>query len=282
MASIPIAEIFGPTVQGEGSLAGRPTYFVRVGGCDFKCAWCDTGYAVNPEAVRGLPRMTQGEIIAKLVDHVRANPGPKWLSISGGNPAMYELGKVVNEFQNMWGNDEGNYAAGYVTVETQGSKWKDWLRDVDALTISPKPPSSTMINGTDFARFMRLANESGVQKSLKVVVFDGADYEFAVRVHETYPLVPFYLSCGTAMGGLSGKWVPPDFDKEEPIARFQNIRRHHPDTNWSPTTYVERPWELMARWKWLVEKAVADSRMADVAIFPQMHALLWGINTKGV
>lgn len=253
--SIPIAEIFGPTVQGEGSLAGRPTYFVRVGGCDFKCAWCDTGYAVNPEAVRGLPRMTQDEITAGLFARIQANPGPKWVSISGGNPAMYDLDKVV---------DDCHVADLKVTVETQGSKWQPWLSKVDALTISPKPPSSTMTNGQGFTDFMAevywwTRQYYPLNASLKVVVFDDADFEFAAKVHERFPTFPFYLSCGTVMGGLSGKWVPPNYEAE----------RDDKDT-------------LMARWRWLVEKAVADPRMADVAIFPQMHALLFGLGVKGV
>ena len=49
---LPVVEIFGPTIQGEGAEAGIPTHFVRVGGCDFRCSWCDTMYAVDPEIVR--------------------------------------------------------------------------------------------------------------------------------------------------------------------------------------------------------------------------------------
>src|SRR6202046_1496627 len=48
MSEIRISEIFGPTVQGEGPLIGRPTVFVRTAGCDYRCAWCDTLYAVLP------------------------------------------------------------------------------------------------------------------------------------------------------------------------------------------------------------------------------------------
>ena len=33
-----IAEIFGPTIQGEGALIGEPTVFVRAGGCDYRCS----------------------------------------------------------------------------------------------------------------------------------------------------------------------------------------------------------------------------------------------------
>jgi 7-carboxy-7-deazaguanine synthase len=37
-----ISEIFGPTIQGEGPLIGRPSVFVRTAGCDYRCTWCDT------------------------------------------------------------------------------------------------------------------------------------------------------------------------------------------------------------------------------------------------
>jgi len=46
-----ISEIFGPTIQGEGPLIGRPTVFVRTAGCDYRCARCDTLYAVLPEYI---------------------------------------------------------------------------------------------------------------------------------------------------------------------------------------------------------------------------------------
>lgn len=39
---IRISEIFGPTIQGEGALIGEPTVFVRTGGCDYRCSWCDS------------------------------------------------------------------------------------------------------------------------------------------------------------------------------------------------------------------------------------------------
>ena len=42
-----IAEIFGPTIQGEGALIGLPTVFVRTGGCDYRCSWCDSLHAVS-------------------------------------------------------------------------------------------------------------------------------------------------------------------------------------------------------------------------------------------
>ena len=63
---MPVVEVFGPTIQGEGELAGIPTAFVRFGGCDYRCSWCDSLFAVLPEDVRKAPRMTPAEVAAAL------------------------------------------------------------------------------------------------------------------------------------------------------------------------------------------------------------------------
>ena len=47
IGQIRVNEIFGPTIQGEGALIGQPTIFVRTGGCDYRCSWCDTLHAVD-------------------------------------------------------------------------------------------------------------------------------------------------------------------------------------------------------------------------------------------
>src|SRR3954449_9550536 len=83
---IPIVEIFGPTIQGEGAEAGLATHFVRVGGCDYRCSWCDTMYAVDPATVRATARKLTSDDIVSELEHL---PGaPEWVTISGGNPAL--------------------------------------------------------------------------------------------------------------------------------------------------------------------------------------------------
>jgi 7-cyano-7-deazaguanosine (preQ0) biosynthesis protein QueE len=86
---IRISEIFGPTIQGEGPLIGRPTVFVRTAGCDYRCAWCDTLYAVLPDYHDEWTYMTESEILAR-VNELAAKQGVL-ISLSGGNPALNRL-----------------------------------------------------------------------------------------------------------------------------------------------------------------------------------------------
>jgi 7-carboxy-7-deazaguanine synthase len=190
MRTHPVIEIFGPTIQGEGAEAGLPTHFVRLGGCDYRCVWCDTMYAVDPKIVRRTARrMTAPQIIQA----VQTLPGrPEWVTISGGNPALHGLSSVV----------DGLRDAGYkLAVETQGSTpWRRWLGNVDRLTVSPKPPSSGMVSAEHdaaFEAFMLAAMSAADRLVLKIVCFDEADVAWAKRRIEPWPELPVYFSAGT-------------------------------------------------------------------------------------
>ena len=89
MQLIQISEIFGPTIQGEGTLIGRPTVFVRTGGCDFRCAWCDTLYAVLPQFKNDWRKMSAPEIVAQVL--ALSQQQPILITLSGGNPALQPL-----------------------------------------------------------------------------------------------------------------------------------------------------------------------------------------------
>ena len=183
--SFPVVELFGPVLQGEGRMIGTPTLFARFGYCDFRCAWCDTLYAVLPEEVqRTATQMTAAEIRERL----RAlDPTVPWVTLSGGNPAMHDLRELVDLL-----HADGRKIA----VETQGTVSREWLRACDVVTVSPKPPSSTM--PTDFAQLDRFASLPNA--NLKVVVFDDADFTYAREIHLRYPDVPFYMQVGNAVG----------------------------------------------------------------------------------
>jgi len=189
----PVIEVFGPTIQGEGAEAGVPTHFVRLGGCDYRCTWCDTMYAVDPASVRAnAERLSVDEIVARVGNLAGR---PRWVTLSGGNPALHRLDDLV----------EALHDAGYlVAAETQGSVWRPWLASLDRLTISPKPPSSGMAterHRVSLERFMADAAPVFDASVLKVVCFDATDLAWARDLAARYPSLPLFLSAGTPVPG---------------------------------------------------------------------------------
>src|SRR3954454_11432523 len=90
----PVIEIFGPTIQGEGAEAVLSTPFVLFGGCDYRCSWCDTMYAVDPAAVRATAERLSDDAIVERLD--KLGGAPPWVTLSGGNPALHQLGGLVS------------------------------------------------------------------------------------------------------------------------------------------------------------------------------------------
>ncbi len=177
----PVVETFGPTIQGEGPDAGRPCVFVRLGGCDYRCSWCDSLHAVEPAEVRKAEKLTTAEIIVRIC---RLALPPNTVVLSGGNPALHDLNQLVTGLQRR----------GYrVTIETQGTKWKPWISRCDQIVVSPKPPSSGM--DTDFDQLDFFLDSCPAERTaLKVVVGDNADYVYAQMIHNHYWQHDFYLS----------------------------------------------------------------------------------------
>ncbi len=225
-----ISEIFGITIQGEGALIGKPTVFVRAGGCDFRCSWCDTLYAVLPKYKDEWVKMSPEQVFAKVRE---LSPLPILVTLSGGNPAMQPFGPLV---------DMGHQAGYTFALETQGSIMKPWMRWLDYLTLSPKPPSSGMSQRMDRLDW---CFSTGAVVIIKVVVFDEADYMFARSVASRYPGIPFYLQPGNETVGKS-------FDMASVLGKLA----------------------------WLIELVKAD-QWNDVTVLPQLHTLLWG-NRRGV
>ena len=242
LSKVPVLEIFGPTIQGEGMVVGQKTMFVRTAGCDYSCSWCDSSFTWDGSGKHLIVQMTAEEIWSEL-KRLGGN-GFSFVTISGGNPALLRnLESLVKVLK------ENNIKIG---VETQGSKWQDWLYDVDELTISPKPPSSGMT--TDFSMLSNIIEKLRIRNSnqhisLKIVVFNQEDYDYAKQVHLQFPSTPFYLQVGN-----------------------DDI------TSNNTSELVER---LLEKYERLIDKVMMDTELKNVKVLPQLHTLIWG-NKRGV
>ena len=178
---IRVSEIFGPTIQGEGALIGVPTVFVRTGGCDYRCSWCDSLHAVDAEYRDTWHPMRADDIMARVAK--LSGNQPLMVTLSGGNPAIQPMGPLIKTGR----------ALGYCfAMETQGSVARDWFSELDMLVLSPKPPSSAM--ATDWGQFDKcLKAANGTDVVLKIVVFDERDYDWAREVAARYPQLPMFL-----------------------------------------------------------------------------------------
>ncbi|RPH32820.1 MAG: 7-carboxy-7-deazaguanine synthase QueE [Bacteroidales bacterium] len=115
---LPLVEEFY-TLQGEGYHTGRAAYFIRIGGCDVGCAWCDSKLSWNPEI---FPPVSVDEIVA----HAEVYPG-RAIVVTGGEPSLYPLDYLCSVFKRK----------GFQTfIETSGAY--DLSGQWDWICLSPK------------------------------------------------------------------------------------------------------------------------------------------------
>ena len=169
-----INEIFY-SLQGEGSLAGVPSVFVRLAGCPLRCRWCDTKYAW-PESAG--TEYTADQIKTK-VDSYPANH----LIITGGEPMTdHELPELVKTLA-----DESRL----ITIETSGIKFVPDL-SCDLMSISPKLSNSTPMEAELAAQHQKQRFDlpalqqliDGYKYQLKFVVEQAGDLKEITRCLE--------------------------------------------------------------------------------------------------
>jgi 7-carboxy-7-deazaguanine synthase len=224
---IMVSEIFGPTIQGEGALAGQLSHFLRTFGCSYRCNWCDSMHAVDPNQSSKAHRLTAGEIVERV--HWLKAPAP-WLTITGGDPVDWDLTGVVVPLS----------AEYRIAVETQGARWQEWLEYCHLITVSPKGPSSGMVDRLDPAILQKYHARLRARMVLKLVCFDDADLDFAERIRRFLPDIQMYLSAGT------------------------EVNAKHPAA------------AVTQQYKWLAEAVIERPKLVNCVILPQLHVLIWG------
>jgi len=119
-----IAELFY-SLQGEGSLVGVPSVFVRTSGCNLRCSWCDTPYTSwQPEGTE--------LSLAQILDEVRAYPA-RHVVVTGGEPMIAPEILALTE--------RLHEAGLHITIETAGTVFQPVACDL--MSISPKLANST-------------------------------------------------------------------------------------------------------------------------------------------
>jgi 7-carboxy-7-deazaguanine synthase len=159
ISRIKIAEIFY-SIQGEGMLAGVPSAFVRLSGCNLRCKWCDTPYASwEPEG--------DDWMLGTLLGEVRRD-WPTHVVVTGGEPMISPMIELLTERlkeQEM-----------HITIETAGTVYAPVTCDL--MSISPKLANSTpheRDGGRWAAQHDRLRYQPEVLKKLM------AEYEYQLK-----------------------------------------------------------------------------------------------------
>lgn len=123
--SLVISELFGPTVQGEGPSAGRRASFLRLGGCNLHCTWCDTAYTWDASRHDLRAELTRRDV-HDLADELLAHD-TRLVVITGGEPMLHAHQRGWHWL--LW---QLGAAGRHIEIETNG-------------TIAPDPGTASMV-----------------------------------------------------------------------------------------------------------------------------------------
>lgn len=174
--ALPVMEAFY-TIQGEGFHQGKAAYFIRLGGCDVGCVWCDVKESWDASVHPLIP-------VHKIVEEAK-NSGCRLAVVTGGEPLLHHLDDLTS----------GLHYAGFATnIETSGSSplsgsW-DWI------CLSPKKFKEPL------PEILLRADE------LKIIIFNKSDFQwaekYAVKVSENCKL---YLQPEWSKASVVTPWI---------------------------------------------------------------------------
>ena len=148
------------TLQGEGAHHGKAAYFIRLGGCDVGCVWCDVKESWDADAhpQKSIDAIVNAALQAIPGSHQPAGNNKVIAVITGGEPLLYDLKLLTNALQ----------AAGFRThIETSGSSkmsgvW-DWV------CLSPKKFKAPLPEVISFA------------DELKIIIYNKSDFAWGEK-----------------------------------------------------------------------------------------------------
>jgi 7-carboxy-7-deazaguanine synthase len=191
--TLPISEIFGPTIQGEGPSAGWLAAFIRLGGCNLTCNRCDTPYTWDGKRYdlrAELTATTAADILAAL-------PPAPLVVITGGEPTLYQREPAMVELVQCLVVDHD------VEVETNGTRVPDhalhrWFNL--RFNVSPKLAGPMSVD-PEFKRIVPAALEAYAdlarrgQATFKFVVHQRYDLDAVAALAERYHIAPHAIWC---------------------------------------------------------------------------------------
>jgi|TARA_B100001105_G_scaffold60923_1_gene47110 organic radical activating enzyme len=148
---LPLMEAFY-TIQGEGFHKGKASYFIRIGGCDVGCHWCDVKESWDAQAH---PLVSTEKIIEDALEHSDT------IVITGGEPLMWDMTSLTKGLRN---NNKK------IHIETSGAY--ELTGDWDWICLSPKKRKNPV------GKIYKKANE------LKVIIYNTDDLKFAEQQAE--------------------------------------------------------------------------------------------------
>ncbi len=143
------------TLQGEGYHSGKAAYFIRLGGCDVGCIWCDVKESWDGGKH---PVKTVDEIVKEAVALSATKDKAPIIVITGGEPLMHDLSALTSAL---------HMAGFFINIETSGSS--PLSGELDWICLSPKKFKAPL------PQIIPLADE------LKIVVFNKSDFAWAEK-----------------------------------------------------------------------------------------------------
>lgn len=225
------------SIEGEGLYMGTPTTFLRVGGCNLKCPWCDTPSGLDPNK---WVECTVEEVAELLRQQRTRYPHVHRLSITGGEPTLQadDVVKVATE---------ASWHYTHINLETNGTNFVPTLFEaVSDLTVSPKLGKVHKYGSALVRKFVGLIPQLRPKVTWKFVIGSLGDL------------------------ALLESWLTVIQRDQQPIVL-------QPDNGfWTGLRYGPEWLDWYAKQLNDLAKATLEGFGGNIRVLPQMHTLMWG------